>query len=232
MHPLWKRGLASWTSERTEPSQPAPRTERHHDVQPRRSSTPPSAFTCRPEAVQTYLDAGVGKRAVGVERSMHTTIKAWPDRLGLQSRLHLLLLPKQKRSSSSRTPPDGWTTRPSSASSSTTFTVKTRPKSRSPGTAVSPRCLACASSSASSSCSESTRPPVARSPTTCRPMARCSTTSGAASLQKTHFWSGSAWMARRTSTIFIARPRKASRASPTWWRARGSCSGTASRSAH
>ncbi len=29
----------------------------------------------RPEAVQTYLDAGQGKRADGVERSMHTTIK-------------------------------------------------------------------------------------------------------------------------------------------------------------
>src|SRR4051794_4767898 len=28
-----------------------------------------------PEAVQTYLDAGRGKRAPGVERSMHTTIK-------------------------------------------------------------------------------------------------------------------------------------------------------------
>jgi uncharacterized protein len=30
----------------------------------------------RPEAVQTYLDAGKGERAPGVERSMHTTIKA------------------------------------------------------------------------------------------------------------------------------------------------------------
>jgi uncharacterized protein len=29
----------------------------------------------RPEAVQTYLDAGKGKRAAGVERSMHMTIK-------------------------------------------------------------------------------------------------------------------------------------------------------------
>jgi uncharacterized protein len=30
----------------------------------------------RPEAVQTYLDAGRGRRAPGVERAMHTTIKA------------------------------------------------------------------------------------------------------------------------------------------------------------
>lgn len=29
-----------------------------------------------PEALQTYLDAGIGKNAPGVERSMHTTIKA------------------------------------------------------------------------------------------------------------------------------------------------------------
>jgi uncharacterized protein len=29
----------------------------------------------RPEAVQTYLDAGIGKLAPGVERSLHTTIK-------------------------------------------------------------------------------------------------------------------------------------------------------------
>ena len=29
----------------------------------------------RPEAVQTYLNAGVGKLAPGVERSFHTTIK-------------------------------------------------------------------------------------------------------------------------------------------------------------
>ncbi|HEV8548379.1 MAG TPA: hypothetical protein VGQ57_05105, partial [Polyangiaceae bacterium] len=29
----------------------------------------------RPEAVQTYLDAGRGERAPGVERSFHATIK-------------------------------------------------------------------------------------------------------------------------------------------------------------
>ena len=47
------------------------------------------------EAVRTYLDAGLGKRASGVERSLHTTIK--PIGFGVQPGLQLLLLPQQGR---------------------------------------------------------------------------------------------------------------------------------------